>query len=166
MLIGHLPAGYLAATAALDRLAVPAEQRRALLAAALVASVAPDLDVIAFYAAGGDVHHHAYPPHWPVVWAGVTALGLAAGALARSRFVVLLSLFVGGAALLHLGLDSVAGAVRWGAPFSARETTLVDVPATHGHWLWSMTLHWTFAVELALAAVAGAVWWRRSRPPR
>lgn len=164
MLIGHIPAGYLAGTAALDRLAVPFVQRRALPAATLVASVAPDLDVIAFYTVGGDVHHHAYPTHWPLVWAGVAGLGLVAGALGRSRFVLLLSLFVGGAALLHLSLDSIAGAVRWAAPVSMHETTLVDVPATRSHWLWSMVLHWTFGIELTLTAVAAAVWRRRRAP--
>ena len=164
MLIGHLPAGYLAATAALDRLAVPARQRRALLATALVVSVAPDLDVIAFYAAGGGEHHHAYPPHWPLAWAALTAAGLGAAAVRRSRFLAVATLFLGGAALLHLSLDSIAGAVRWAAPFSAQETTLVDVPARHSHWIRSMVLHWTFAVELALTAVAGAVWWRRRAP--
>lgn len=166
MLIAHLPTGYLAGTAALDRLALPVRQRRVLLAAALAASVAPDLDVVAFYTVGGDVHHHAYPTHWPLVWMGLMGLGLAVGVLGRNRFVMLLSLFVGGAALLHLSLDSIAGAVRWGAPFSDHETTLVDVPASRSHWIWSMVLHWTFAVELTLAAVAGAVWWLRRRPTR
>ena len=163
MLIGHLPAGYLAGTAALDRLGVPPHQRRALLAAALAASVAPDLDVVAFYAVGGDVHHHAYPTHWPLTWAALTSLGLTVAAGRGSRFLALASLFVGGAALLHLSLDSVAGAVRWGAPFSDHETTLVEVPARRGHWVASMVLHWTFAAELGLAAVALAAW-RRSRP--
>lgn len=163
MLIGHIPAGYLAGTAALDRLALPLRQRRALLAATLITSVAPDLDVIAFYTVGGDVHHHAYPPHWPLVWAGVVGLGLVAGTLGRSRFIQLLSLFVGAAALLHLSLDSIAGAVRWGAPFSTHETTLIDVPASRSHWIWSMLLHWTFAVELSLWAVAAWVWRRRRR---
>ena len=163
MLIGHLPAGYLAGTAALDRLAVPARQRRALWTALLVASVAPDLDVLAFYTVGGDVHHHAYPTHWPLAWAGITGLGLVAGTLARNRFVVLLSIAAGAAALLHLSLDSIAGAVRWGAPFSTHETTLVRVPAVRSHWIWSMVLHWTFAVEVTLAAVAAWVWRRRAR---
>ena len=138
-------------------------QRRALLATALVASVAPDLDVIAFYTVGGDVHHHAYPPHWPLAWAALTAVGLAVAALRKSRFLMLASLFVGGAALLHLSLDSIAGAVRWAAPFSTHETTWVDVPAARSHWIWSMVLHWTFAVELTVTAVAGAVWRRRRR---
>ena len=161
MLVGHLPAGYLAGTTALDRLAVPARQRRSLLAVALAASVAPDLDLIAFYAVGGDVHHHAYPTHWPLVWTGLTTTGLIVAAALKSRFVALASLFTGGAALLHLVLDSVAGAVRWGAPFSAHETTLVEVPARHAHWIASMASHWTFAVELGLVVVALVVWSRR-----
>ena len=51
--------------------------------------------------------------------------------------------------------------MRWGAPFSDHETTLVEVPARYAHWIVSMVLHWTFGVELLIAAVAGAVAWRR-----
>lgn len=71
--------------------------------------------------------------------------------------------FAGGAGLLHLALDSIAGAVRWAAPFSDHATTLVDVPARHGWWVWSMVGHWTFGVEVALVVVAGIVAWRRNR---
>ena len=164
MLIGHLPTGYLAATAALDRLNLTPGRRRTLLTTALVASVAPDADVIAFYATGGQVHHHAYPTHWPLFWAVVVAVGLAVAAVRRSRWLALATATVGAAVLLHLSLDSIAGAVRWGAPFTTTETTLVDVPARYDGWVWSMVLHWTFAVELALTAVAGGVWgWRRTR---
>ena len=161
MLIGHIPAGYLAATPVLDRLGLTPRRRRTLLIVALVASVAPDLDVLAFYATGGQVHHHAFPTHWPLAWLAVTGLGLAVAAVRRSRWVALLALTVGAAAFLHLSLDSIAGAVRWGAPFSSHETTLVEVPARYAHWIVSMVLHWTFGVELLIAAVA----WRRRAGP-
>ena len=163
MLIGHLPAGYLAASPLLDRLSVPARDRRALLGIALAGSVAPDLDLLYFYTLGGDLHHHALVPHWPLFWLALTAVGLVVATLRKSRFLALATAFGGGAALSHLVLDSIAGAVRWGAPFSTYETTLVEVPATHGWWVWSMATHWTFAVEVALALAAFAVWRLRQR---
>jgi len=161
MLIGHLPAGYLASALALDRLGVP--ERRLLMATALAASVAPDLDLLYFYATGGRQHHHALAPHWPSFWLTLTAVGLAAAAARRSRVLALASAFAGGAALLHLALDSVAGAVRWLAPFSDRALTLVEVPARHPSWVLSFVTHWTFGVELALTAVAVLVYRRRRR---
>ena len=163
MIIGHLPAGYLVATAALDRLGLPSRRRRTLLLAALVASVAPDLDLLYFYATGGRVHHHALPTHWPSLWLALTAAGLLAAAVVRSRPLAVGAAFVGGAGLLHLLLDSVAGAVRWAAPFSDRALTLVEVPARHGWWVWSMVGHWTFGAEVVLALAAGAVAWARRR---
>jgi hypothetical protein len=163
VIIGHLPAGYLAATAALNRLGLSGPMRRALLLTALVASVAPDLDLVVFYATGGHVHHHAYPTHWPLAWLAGIAIGLAA---TWHRPALALGVaFAGAAGLLHLALDSIAGAVRWGAPFSDHATTLVDVPARHASWVTSMVLHWTFGAEVVLAVVAGAVWWRSARRP-
>ena len=85
MLIGHIPAGYLAATPVLDRLGLTPRRRRTLLTVALVASVAPDLDVLAFYATGGQVHHHAFLTHWPLAWLAVTGLGLAVAAESVDR---------------------------------------------------------------------------------
>ena len=161
MIIGHLPAGYLAATGALDRLRVTPRQGRALLATALVASIAPDIDLVYFYTLGGDAHHHAYPTHWPSAWLVVTALGIGVAWSRRSRFGALLAAFAGAGGLLHLVLDSIAGRVRWGAPFSARETTLVVVPDSSAHWMVDMATHWTFGAEVALVALAAVVWWRR-----
>ena len=161
MIIGHLPAGYLAATAARRRLGLSPQRARALLAVALVASVAPDIDLLAFVATGGHVHHHAYPTHWPIFWLASGAAGFVVAGLRRSRALALGVAAATSAALLHLALDSVAGAIRWGAPFSDRATTLVRVPASDGPWLLSMMSHWTFGVEIALTVVAAAVWWRR-----
>ena len=63
-------------------------------------------------------------------------------------------------------LDSVAGSVRWLAPFSDRETTLVEVPATHALWIVSFVTHWTFAVEIGLVVAAVVVWALRRRRVR
>ena len=161
MIIGHLPAGYLAATGALTALRQRPRLRRALLGVALACSVAPDLDLLYFYGVDRSVHHHAFPTHWPLAWLAAGAAGLAVAALARSRALALGVACGVGAALLHIALDSIAGEVRWGAPSSGAETTLVEVPARYGWWVWNVVGHWTFAVEAAVTLAALAVWWRR-----
>lgn len=163
MIIGHLPAGYLAATAGLDRADVSRPERRGLLGAALAGSVAPDLDILAFYSVGGDVHHHAYPTHWPSLWLVVTALSVGIAMMIRRPLAVRMVLAFGAATMLHLALDSIAGAVMWGAPISDRALTFVEVPARYDWWVTSMVLHWTFAVEVALWIAALTVFIRRGR---
>lgn len=148
MLIGHLPAGYLA-TAALTR-----SGGRRLLALGLACSVAPDLDLLYFYGVDSGLHHHAFPTHWPVTW---LAVGLIVGLAWRP----IAGLVAGGNGLLHLGLDTIAGEVRWLAPVSEWPLTLVAVPTRFESWVLSFLTHWTFGVEVAIAVAAGVVWWRR-----
>ncbi len=164
MLIGHLPAGYLIYGHVLRRCR-PAERRR-LLTAALAGSVLPDIDLLYFYATGGQAHHHSFATHWPSFWLALTAAGLLAAALRKSRPAARWVAVAGSAAVLHLGLDSIAGAVRWLAPFSERSVTLVTVPETHASWIVSFVTHWTFGVEVALLAAAVAVWGWRSTAHR
>lgn len=76
MLIGHLPAGYLASTVALDRLGADRPLRTRLLAVGLFASVAPDIDLLYFHGVDSSAHHHAFPTHWPVVWLALAFGGL------------------------------------------------------------------------------------------
>ncbi|GAB5534399.1 MAG: metal-dependent hydrolase [Rubricoccaceae bacterium] len=161
MLIGHLPAGYLAATATLRR--IPPARRRGLMMAALIGSVLPDLDLIYFYGVDSSVHHHAFPPHWPLLWVVVMIASSLLVARSDQRRWGHIGLAVSAAALLHCVLDSIAGSVPWLAPFSDHETTLVTVPATHDSWIVSFITHWTFGVELALGAVALVVWSIRRR---
>jgi inner membrane protein len=65
-------------------------------------------------------------------------LGLAA--LLRRRDWVLPGVVLFGNLLLHLALDTVAGGVRWLAPFSDRSFVLATVPARHGWWVWNFLL--------------------------
>lgn len=146
MLIGHPPTGNLASTAVLDRLGVGNRLRQSLLVTGLVASVAPDLDLLYFYGVDHSVHHHSFPTHWPLLWLAVAASVLFVAAIRRSRVLALGSGFVGVGALLHLALDSVAGSVRWLAPWSDLETTLIGVPAQYSSWILSFVTHWTFGV--------------------
>ena len=166
MFIGHLPAGYLASTALLDRATVSPGSRRRLLALGLAASVAPDLDLVWFYLVSDRREvHHAFWPHLPAVWLLValgTALGLAVARVSRAVWLgyALVGLNVG----LHLVLDTTAGGVRWAWPASDAEFRLVTVPARYQPWYLNFVWHWTFGLELLLVAAAG--WQFRRRRAR
>ncbi|MEL6614023.1 MAG: metal-dependent hydrolase, partial [Bacteroidota bacterium] len=134
MLIGHLPAGYLASTVALGRIHADEAARRRLLLVALVCSVLPDLDTIYFYLVDSSQHHHAFVTHWPIFWAALTAIGVGVAAIRNDRLLRLAVLVGGMSAMLHLVLDSIAGQVYWLAPFSDVSVTLVEIPARYDSW--------------------------------
>jgi inner membrane protein len=150
MIIGHLPVGYLAACAS-----EPAFGRdRVIWWSLLAGSVVPDLDMLWFFFVDhGAVHHHSYLTHNPNLWLGLLLVGLVL------RFRVLIGLGLG--AVLHLAMDTIAGAVVWGWAGFGFSGPLVVVPATQDHWILSFLVHWTFGVELVLTAVALIVLWRR-----
>ena len=150
MIIGHLPAGYLAAVG-LSRF-LPS---RALFLGVVIGAVLPDIDMVWFLLVDSSYHHHALLPHRPIVWALVLGAGLALG----RRFVT----GVGLGGLLHVALDTTLGQIAWGWPFSERYWTLIEVQPTHSHYLLSFANHWTFQVEIALLTAAFVVFWRRRR---
>jgi inner membrane protein len=161
--IGHVPAGYLATSALLDRAGATGPTYRQLLAVGLAASVLPDADLLYFYLIDQRRQaHHAYLPHLPLVW--VATLGAVASILWLRRSSRTTRLFlgvVGANVLLHLVLDSVAGGVRWLWPWSDTEFRVVDVPARHRPWYLNFVLHWTFWLEIALTLAAAWVFQRR-----
>jgi inner membrane protein len=163
MFIGHLPAGFLVSRAVAARLP---GQARGIMAAGVLASVLPDVDLAWFYLVDGrQTHHHDFLTHRPLVWLalGVPALVLAF-AFGRKAAAVLLAVALANV-LGHLALDSIAGKIAWGWPFSDAATTLVAVPAKGGWWVWNFVTHWTFAAELALVTAALWVWRRHGWQP-
>ncbi len=160
MFIAHLPTGYLTAAAA-QRCGLRA---RGLAAACLVGSLLPDVDLLWFYLVdAGRVHHHLYWTHWPVVWMALLLLALAACALSRGKDWAVAAGFLAGSALLHVGLDGVAGDVPLLAPWSMEFYAFVKVEALHSPWWLNFLLHWTMLVELALTITALAIFIRRCR---
>lgn len=157
MFIAHLPAAYL-----LRRLCAPSLSR-ATIAAFLVGSVAPDIDMFAFYLVDGQsVHHHNYITHRPALWYIVLGLGLVWHGIRRGKISACL-IASGLGALLHLMLDSIAGQIDWGWPLWELPVTLVQVPATQSHWVLSFLTHWTFLNELIICAIAILVYRRTDR---
>lgn len=150
MIVGHLPAGYLSACV-LER---SITRDPVIWWGLVVGSVAPDLDMFWFlFVDHGTVHHHTYLTHDPGIWIGLLLIGWAFSARA------LIGLGLGG--VLHLMLDSIAGAITWGYGELTWTAPLVEVPATQSNWVLSFVLHWTFAVELTLCCLAMFVFWRR-----
>lgn len=159
MFIGHLPAGYLVTDALLRGRRVPEAARRRLLAAGLMASVAPDLDLLYFYLLSDRQRvHHEFLPHLPLAWVPVlmaAAVVLAAARAGRMAWLVLVIVALN--LLGHLALDTTAGGIQWLWPFSRTEFVIAHVEARYQPWFLNFVLHWTFALELLLAALAA---WR------
>ena len=152
MIIGHLPAGYLAARGLSLRYG-----SRALFLGVIIGAVLPDLDMLWFFLVDqGSHHHHGYLTHRPLVW----ALILAVGALTRN--LAILGLGLGG--LLHMLLDTTLGQIAWLWPLSDAAHPLIEVTATHDHWLLSFMTHWTFLIELGLLGLALLVYAGARKP--
>ena len=151
MLIAHIPTGYIVAKAL-------KHERKSLIIASMIFSLLPDLGLIYFYLFDGrQTSHREYFPHLPLVMCAAFLLTLP---LYRMKFFekfkpYYVLFFVNWAA--HLVLDTFTERIYWLWPFSSRGFMLVEVPAAFGHWIVSFVLHWSFTVELAIVAVAVAI---------
>lgn len=152
MFIGHLPGAYVALNL------ITPQASRVFMTAALVGSVLPDVDMLWFYLVDGrQTHHHDFITHRPAVWALLGLIGL----LWPAGRAVLTGLAIGG--LIHMALDSIVGSIAWAWPVSTAAHPLVVVPASQDWWVMSFVLHWTFAVELVLCALAVTLWITRRK---
>lgn len=150
MFIAHLPAGYLLARAPVIR---HLDATPLILAGAII----PDLDLLWFYFVdAAQAHHHTYLTHRPKLWLGI----LICGFVWRSN-PKLTAFWLGG--LLHMALDSMAGAINWGWPFASLPVTMIEVPATHDWWVLSFLTHPSFMIEIAICCAAALVFWRAPR---
>jgi inner membrane protein len=159
MFIAHLPAGYIAARAYCRHLGIT--PLSTIIMAGLVGGMVPDIDLVyGSLVDGGRVHHHRYWTHLPLVWLGISALAWSLRAKTRAwRHVIAVFLL---AAWGHLLLDSVAGDIWWLWPWLDIPFSLVTIPSLHSHWWLNYLLHWTFALEVTIVAVAA----RLKSPPR
>ncbi|TIP87339.1 MAG: metal-dependent hydrolase [Mesorhizobium sp.] len=159
MLIAHLPAGYILGTFARSRW----PGRSGIMAAAILGSVFPDIDMLYFHFVDGrQTHHHAYITHWPLFWAAAGLVALSVAEWRDQRYLAPVGAFFA-AAMMHMILDSVASPIMWLMPFDRHALELVTVPAMYRNWVMSFMLHWTFALELLICAWALALGFRRSK---
>ncbi len=158
MFIAHLPAGYVAAAAA-QRCGL---RMRGLMAACLVGSLLPDFDLFWCYLVdGGRVHHHLYWTHWPVLWLGLLLVAMAARRLNLGKAWAVAACALCATALLHIGLDGVAGDIPLFAPWSMKFYALTKVEALYSPWWLNFVLHWSMLAELAICAAALAIFLHR-----
>lgn len=158
MILGHLPAGYLISGFLARRLASAAPPV-ALVGAGIAGALAPDLDMIYFHLFDHRRHHHhAYPTHFPIIWATLLIASLVwAYSGRRKTAAYCMSLFsLNG--FFHLMLDTIVGDIWWLAPFVDRPFSLFAVPATWSPWWLNFVCHWSFGLELALVIWAFALW--------
>lgn len=165
MFIAHLPAAYLLGTALKQRW--PQATTPAAWAALLLASIAPDLDLLYFYGfSDRSFNHHIYPPHVPIVWLLTSVLGglcLRAGpARWRTAWAVPWAMVSTGWCL-HLVLDTVAGGIWWLWPWVTTPYVLMPIfPRRFDNAWLNMLSHPLMAVEVLI--VAGAAWrWRQAQ---
>ncbi|GAA2828334.1 inner membrane protein [Aminobacter aminovorans] len=162
MLIAHLPAGFILGMLARN----VSGNARAIMPAALLGSVAPDLDMFYFYLVDGQqTHHHSYVTHWPLFWLWLGCVVMPLVGRLWPRFAKAgLVFFV--AAMLHMMLGSIAAPMLWLMPFSDFSVELVTIPARYPHWVLSFVLHWIFALEITICAWAAFLAVRQLRQRR
>ena len=151
MFIAHLPAGYLLAKTI--RLRTPG--RKAVMTAALLGAIAPDLDLFYFYTLDGrQHHHHSYWTHYPSVWFALMLLAWGASRIkpwsTDGTWLLIFSM----SGFLHLLLDFIVGDIPLLAPWSMRFHALATVQAQYPPWWLNFLLHWSFFLELLIIAVS------------
>lgn len=155
MIIGHAPAGYLAAKCLFQRFVRYDISPRKFILTGIFGALAPDLDMIYFHLIDHrQHHHHSYFSHFPILW--LSLLFFSWGWMRRdlsSKTAALAFLFCLNA-FIHLILDSIVGDIWWLAPFIDRPFVLFTVPALYQPWWLNFIFHWSFALELALWVVA------------
>ena len=151
MLIGHAPAGYIAAALLHGKLFASQVSAKAFIVAGVLGGVAPDLDMLYFHLIDQrQHHHHSYFSHWPALWLGLLALSLLLLRLRRSSQTAMLAVAFCITGLLHMLLDSIVGDIWWLAPLLDQPYALFSVPARYTPWWLNFLLHWSFTLELGL----------------
>lgn len=153
MISAHLPAGYIT-----GRCLAPSG---AIVIAAVIGGILPDMDLIWFYFVDDRTfHHHSYWVHIPAFWATLALLFVAIQSLMpplwrRCSWAFFLAI------LVHLLLDSIAGDIKWLWPLSDQFYHAVTVPARYDNWILNFILHPVFLLEIVIWAVALFLWVRR-----
>ncbi|MGH8529276.1 MAG: metal-dependent hydrolase [Nevskiales bacterium] len=154
MFIAHAPAAYLVTRLLLSRLGYTGTRATSLLLAGILGALAPDLDLLYFYAIDHrQHHHHSYFTHFPVLWVGL-CVATTIWVHQASRYLRVLALVFSINGFVHMCLDSIVGDIRWFAPFSETPFSLFSVPALYTPWWLNFLLHWSFALELLVLAWA------------
>ena len=159
MIIGHLPAGYIAATLLRRRFELQRAASKPFLWAGVLGAIAPDVDMIYFHLVDHrQHHHHTYITHFPIVWAGLLIASLAWLYAAEVKSHAGLATIFSLNGFIHMVLDSIVGDIWWFAPFVDKPFAFFSVPALYTPWWWNFILHWSFGLELIVLVWAVYLW--------
>lgn len=162
MIIGHLPAGYVASKLLFRYFEARGAVYKPFLWMGVLGAIAPDLDMVYFHLIDHrQHHHHTYWTHFPIVWACLFLISMSWLYAARATSYGTLAVIFSLNGLIHMLFDSIVGDIWWFAPFVDKPFAFFTVPALYKPWWLNFLLHWSFGLELAV--VAWAVYlWRRS----
>ncbi len=166
MFIAHLPAGYICSTLLMHRVRSSGINTIGFTASCMLGAIAPDLDIFYFYLIDQRQHsHHSYFTHFPSTWVLMLACSAIWLYCRRSQARAALAFVFCLNGLVHMMLDTVVGAIQWGAPFTDRYFALFPVPALYQPWWLNFILHWSFALEIGILAWAIILcgWQRKTR---
>jgi inner membrane protein len=159
MIIAHLPAGYILSTLLFPRIANPGVPRRTFIRAGLLGAVAPDLDMIYFYAVDHRAHsHHSYFSHFPCVWLLLLLTVVLWLYRTKRKDLPLLATIFATNGLLHMLLDFIASNIYWLAPWVNKPFSLFTVSRLYEPWWLNFLLHRSFALEIAIVIWAVYLW--------
>jgi len=133
----------------------------------LIASVAPDFDLLYFYLIDHRLTlHHDYFSHTPYFWLCFFILGLFVAAMSGQRAMYFGAIVMFMNVMLHLLLDTVVGGIRWGWPLDLTNTVMFTVPNVHAWWVMNFILHWSFLIECGIFGLATYVFRHRRAQQR
>lgn len=159
MLIAHAPAGLLIAALLMPLKPATVSWQRWYVTGA-VFGVLPDLDMLWFYLVDHrQFHHHVYLPHWPIVWLSLGVVSTVWWQQTRSKASVY-ALLLAAIGVVHVLMDGVVGDIGWFKPWGDTLYSLFEVTNRYSPWQLNFIIHWSFALELLIVALA--IWqWRR-----
>lgn len=164
MIIGHLPAGYIASRLLFPRIGHHGVAWKSFLLAGMFGAIAPDLDMIYFHLIDHrQHHHHTYWSHFPLVWISLLLVSTAWFYSCHERRFSLLAIVFSFNGFIHMLLDTIVGDIWWFAPFVDKPFAFFVVPSLYKPWWLNFLLHWSFALELLVLAWALYLWRRGTK---
>ncbi len=163
MFIAHAPVGYMTSRLLARYCVDDAVMYRRFIGWGMLGAVAPDLDLLwSVFVDHKAYDHHSYFTHLPITWLAAVLL---TGLWARRQHaigILALSFSLGG--LMHMVLDTLVGGIRWFAPFSDHYVVWFQPsPDFLALWWFYFLFHWSFKLELFLAALAILYWLKPNR---
>ena len=174
MIVGHIPAGYIAGHFLQKWVSDPIQQKR-IMKVSLVGSILPDVDMLYFYWVDKSHDHHIFYSHIPACYAVLIPVFVLGRLHTSLRSIGNLAITLWFALMLHAVLDTVVSGILWQFPFVARHEDflihIVDKKAIPNiwhykqvyleffglkleGWVFNLLVHWSAILEYGICAFA------------